>query len=287
MNGMKEGKYMKKIGIALLVMLVMVTGCAKKENTQITIVTREEGSGTRDAFVELTGVMVKDDQGNKVDRTSKNAVTMSSTQGVMSNIAGNEMAIGYISLGSLNESVKAVQVNGVEANAQNVKDGSYVLSRPFNVATKEMVSEVTQDFMNYMMSAEGQKVIEANGYISVTSGDAFVSTRASGKIVISGSSSISPVMEKLQEAYLNINPNATIELLTTDSSSGMNDAKTGKCDIGMASRALKDSEKETLQSMTIAMDGIAVIVNQNNAVNNLSLDEIREIFTGNTTTFGN
>ena len=275
---------MKKLAIFAIVFMMMVTGCAKG-NQPISVITREEGSGTRDAFVELTGVLTKDEDGNKTDGTTKEAITLSSTQGVMSNVAGDPMAIGYISLGSLNDTVKAVKVDGVEATSENVKNGSYTLSRPFNIATKETLSEAAQDFVNYIMSYEGQALITSKGYIAVQEGEAFVSSLVSGKVVIKGSSSVSPVMEKLIESYADYNPNVTIELQTSDSSSGVNDAKEGVCDIGMASRVLKDSEKEVLVETTIAMDGIAVIVNIENPVDALSMDEIRQIFIGEMTEF--
>ncbi len=251
----------------------------------ISVVTREQGSGTRDAFIELTGLLVSDDEGNETDTTVKSAVTLNGTQAVMSNIAGNEYAIGYISLGSLSDDVKAVSVNGVAPSADTVKDGSYVISRPFYVATQASISEAAQDFMNYILSADGQQVIEDEGYIAVSDAAAFTSSNPSGEVVVAGSSSVSPVMEKLKEAYEAINSNVSISIQTTDSSSGMNAAKEGTCDIGMASRELKDSEKETLTGTQIAMDGIAVIVNKANPTENLTIDQIASIYNGSTTTW--
>ncbi len=257
------------------------TGNASSFNASkpISVVTRENGSGTRDAFIELTGVLTKDDQGNKKDNTTLEAITIDSTQGVVSNISGNEYAIGYISLGSLNNSVKAVKVGGVEATAENVKNNSYGISRPFNIATKETLSELGKDFVAFILSADGQKVIEDAGYIAVSDAAAYSGSKPSGSIMVAGSSSVSPAMEKLKEAYLAINPNASIAIQTTDSSAGMTAAKEGTCDIGMASRELKDSELETLQSTTIAMDGIAIIVNKANPCTNLTLDQIKTIYT--------
>ncbi|HPW94707.1 MAG TPA: substrate-binding domain-containing protein [Fibrobacteraceae bacterium] len=254
-------------------------GAAFESKREIFVVTREQGSGTRDAFVELTGILVKVD-GKKKDNTSKEALTIDGTQAVMSNIAGNEYAIGYISLGSLNSSVKAISVNGNPISAETVKNGTYPISRPFNIATKGTVSAVAEDFIAFILSDEGQAVVEKNGYIAVQSGTKYAGKKPSGKIVIAGSSSVSPVMEKLKEAYLAINSNAQIEIQTNDSSAGMVAAKEGTCDIGMASRALKDSEKEVLQSTVIAMDGIAVIVNNKNPLKSLSMSQIREVFTG-------
>ena len=251
----------------------------------ISVVTREQGSGTRDAFVELTGLLVKDDAGNQTDTTVKSAVTLNGTQAVMSNIAGNQYAIGYISLGSLGDDVKAVSVNGVAPSAETVKDGSYVISRPFYIATQDSISDAAQDFINYILSADGQKVIEDEGYIAVSDAAAFNSSNPSGEVVVAGSSSVSPVMEKLGEAYEAINSNVSISIQTTDSSSGMNAAKEGTCDIGMASRELKDSEKEILTGTQIAMDGIAVIVNKANTTDNLTIDQLASIFNGSTTTW--
>ena len=247
---------------------------------EITVVSREDGSGTRGAFIELTGVEV-DDQ----DMTTAEAIITNSTEVMMTTVAGDENAIGYASMGSMNDTVKAVNVEGVEATADNVKNGTYVLSRPFNIATQAEVSDVAQDFINFIMSAEGQAVIEEKGYIAVDSEAAsFESNGATGKIVVAGSSSVTPVMEKLQEAYLEINTGAEIELQESDSTTGMTQAIDGTCDIGMASRELKDSELEAgLTSTSIAMDGICVIVNNANGISDLTCDEIAAIFKGERT----
>lgn len=250
----------------------------------ITVVTREAGSGTRDAFTELTGVLTKDANGNKTDNTSQDAVTVNSTQAVISNVTGNEYSIGYISLGSLNDTVKAVKVDGVEASPETVKDGTYKISRPFNIATKKDVSEVAQDFINFILSTEGQKVV-AESYISIDNTKAYEGSKPSGKIVVAGSSSVSPVMEKLKEAYAQVNPNATVEIQTSDSSTGMTAAMEGTCDIGMASRELKDEETEKLTATKIALDGIAVIVSNDNSCEDLTMDQIKSIYTGETTTW--
>lgn len=250
---------------------------------EITVISRESGSGTRDAFTELTGILEKDAEGNKSDKTTIEAIIMDGTQAVMTQVSQDINAIGYISLGSLNESVKAVKVEGVEATAENVKSGSYILQRPFNIATKSELSGEAADFVNYIMSEEGQSLIYENGYIAVQEGEPFESTMPSGKISVVGSSSVSPVMEKLIEAYNAVNPNLTIELQTLDSTAGINAAMEGVCDIGMASRDLKDDEKETLVQTTIAKDGIAVIVNKENSRDNLTMAQIKSIFTGEST----
>lgn len=248
----------------------------------ISVVTREEGSGTRDAFTELTGVLVKDGD-NKTDNTTTSAVTINSTEAVITNVKDNEAAIGYISLGSLNDTVKALKIGGVEATADNVKSGDYAVSRPFNIAYKGELSDVAQDFVDYIMSSDGQKIVSDNGYVTVSENAAYSGKKPSGKISVAGSSSVSPVMEKLAEAYQKVNTNAKVEIQTSDSLAGMQSAMGGTCDIGMASRDLKDEEKSALKVETIAKDGIAVIVNNANTCDDLTLDQVKSIYTGETT----
>jgi phosphate transport system substrate-binding protein len=205
-----------------------------------------------------------------------------STGIVLTNVSENQNAIGYISLGALNDTVKALKIDGADATATNVKSGTYKMSRPFNIATKSNLSEVAQDFVNYLLSTEGQSVVESNGYIAISDTQSYAGIKPSGKIVIAGSSSVTPVMEKLKEAYLKINTNATIEIQQSDSTTGMNSAIEGICDIGMASRELKDSEiAGGLTSTVIATDGIAVIVNTENTVDNLTAEQVKNIYTGN------
>lgn len=254
---------------------------------EITVVTREEGSGTRGAFVELTGVEEKDADGNKTDKTYEEAVTVSSTSVVMTTVAGDPYAIGYISMGSLNDTVKTLDIDGIAATAENIKNGTYPISRPFNLAVKETVSETAQDFIDYIQSAEGQAVVEENGYISsVESPKSYAGTKPAGKVVVSGSSSVTPVMEKLKEAYAVINPNAEIEVQMSDSSTGMTSAIDGICDIGMSSRELKDSELEAgLTPIVMAMDGIAVIINSENPATAMSMDSLKSVFIGETLTW--
>ena len=245
----------------------------------IHVVSREDGSGTRGAFVELTGV--EDDNG---DNTTVDAEIANRTDAVLTTVAGNEAAIGYVSLGSLNDTVKAVTVDGVEATVDNVKSGTYTLSRPFNIATKGEPTGVAKDFINFILSADGQAIVEEENYIKVDdAAPAFTSDGSSGQIAVGGSSSVSPVMEKLIEAYQTVNPNAKIELQTSDSTSGMTGAMDGTFAIGMASRELKDEEAAQLTGTAIALDGIAVIVNTANTVENLTMDQIRSIYVGETT----
>ena len=244
----------------------------------IHVVSREDGSGTRGAFVELTGV--EDDNG---DNTTVEAEIANRTDAVLTTVAGNEAAIGYVSLGSLNDTVKAVTVDGVEATVENVKSGDYTLSRPFNIATKGEPTGVAADFINFIMSADGQAIV-GEDYITVNdNAEAFTSDGSSGHITVGGSSSVSPVMEQLIEAYKAVNPNAQIDLQTSDSTSGMTGAMDGTFAIGMASRELKDEEAAELTGTAIALDGIAVIVNTGNTVDNLTMDQIRSIYVGETT----
>lgn len=253
---------------------------------EIGVLTREDGSGTRGAFIELFGIEQKNDAGEKVDCTTETAAVTNSTSVMMTTVAGDPYSIGYISLGSLNDTVKAISIDGAEATVENIKSGSYKIARPFNIATKEGLSEEARDFIDFILSADGQAVIEENGYISVSEGAAYQGKADSGKIVVAGSSSVSPVMEKLKEAYLEKNPGVSIEIQQSDSSTGMADAIDGTCDIGMASRELKDSETEKgLTATVIAMDGIAVIVNQDNPADGLSSEQVKEIFTGSALTW--
>lgn len=256
------------------------------DNTRdITVVSREDGSGTRGAFVELFGIE-EEVNGEKVDMTTEEANITNSTSVMMSTVAQDEYAIGYISLGSLDDSVKAVKVDGSEATAENIKNGSYKISRPFNIATKEGLSDAAQDFEDFILSTEGQKVVEDNKYIPLDDVSDYKSNGASGKVVVAGSSSVSPVMEKLKEAYQAVNSDVEVEIQTSDSTTGMQNAIDGVCDIGMASRELKDSEKEAgLTPTVIAMDGIAVVVNNDNPTDELSSDQVKSIFTGDVLTW--
>lgn len=250
----------------------------------ITVISREDGSGTRGAFIELTGVEEKNADGQKVDNTTEAAAIQSSTNGIMTAVANDETAIGYISLGSLNDSVKAVKVGGVAASAETVKDGSYTLARPFNIVTNgEATDPVAVDFIAYCLSKDGQALATEEGYVG-SEGEDYASTQPEGKITVGGSSSVSPLMEKLIEAYKTVNPNAELELLTSDSTTGVSGALDGSYTIGMASRELKDSETEGGAVATVlALDGIAVVVNPANTVEDLTVDQIKGVYTGELT----
>ena len=251
----------------------------------ITVISRETGSGTRGAFIELFGIEEKDANGNKTDHTTPEAMVANKTDVMLTQVAGNDIAIGYVSLGSLHDSVKALKIDGVEATAENVKNGTYQVARPFNIATKGEAAGLAKDFIDFILSAEGQKIV-SDSYIPVDeSAAAYAGDKPSGKIVVAGSSSVTPVMEKLQEAYVALNPNATIEIQQTDSSAGIQSVIDGNCDIGMASRELKDSEASEVTGIQIAIDGIAVIVNSDNSVSGMTSEMVKEIYTGNVTTW--
>ena len=256
-------------------------------SNDITIVSREDGSGTRGAFIELFGIEQKDKDGNKVDKTTSSVQITNSTSVMMTTVAENKAAIGYISLGSLNDTVKAVKIDGAEASVDTVKDGSYKIVRPFNIVTKDKLSKQAQDFENYIMSADGQKIIQDNGYIKADEkAPAYKSNGAKGKVVVGGSSSVTPVMEKLKEAYAKANKDVTVEVQQSDSTTGVTNAIEGTCDIGMASRDLADSEaKKGVKATVIAKDGIAVIVNNDNPTADLSKDTVKGIYTGEITSW--
>lgn len=279
---------MKKKIVGILAAAVIGTTAfatvASAASGTINVISREDGSGTRGAFIELFGIQEEKD-GEKVDMTTVDASITNSTSVMMTTVAGDENAIGYISLGSLNDTVKAVKIDGAEATAENVASDTYKVSRPFNIVTGEKASEAAQDFVNYIMSEEGQQIVEDNGYIKADAeAKPYEAADVEGKVVVAGSSSISPVMEKLKEAYEAVNKNVTVEVQQSDSTTGVISAAEGICDIGMASRELKDEETEmNLTATVIAKDGIAVVVNNENEVEDLTSDQVKAIFTGETT----
>ncbi|MBE5932762.1 MAG: phosphate ABC transporter substrate-binding protein [Lachnospiraceae bacterium] len=283
----KSVKKMATMILAGALALSTLSGCGEAKGSDgITVVSREDGSGTRGAFVELMGVEQKDENGNKVDMTTPSAEITNSTSVMITTVAGNESAIGYISLGSMNSEVKSLKIEGVEATTENVKNGSYAVARPFNIVTKGDVNEVAADFITFILSDDGQAVVEDAGYISQGSAGAYESSNMSGKITVAGSSSVTPVMEKLKEAYETINPNVIIEVQQNDSTTGVTSAVEGVCDIGMASRELKDSEIEQgAISQAIALDGIAVVVHVNNPVEGLTKEQVMKIYTGEITSW--
>lgn len=269
---------------ALLGVATMGTTAMAAASGDITICSREDGSGTRGAFIELFGIEEKDADGNKVDNTTEAAKITNSTSVMLSTVAQDVNAIGYVSLGSLDDSVTALKIDGAEATAENIESGDYKVVRPFNIATKDDVSEAAQDFITYIMSADGQKIIEDNGYISVGDKPAYEAAAVEGKVVVAGSSSVTPVMEKLAEGYKTVNDKVEIEVQQSDSTTGMTSAIDGLCDIGMASRDLKDEEKSSgLTATVIATDGIAVIVNKENPTDGLTSDQVKSIYVGDTT----
>ncbi|MGI6240056.1 MAG: substrate-binding domain-containing protein, partial [Christensenellales bacterium] len=260
--------------------------CAGAEGISgmINVISREDGSGTRGAFVELTGIEVKDEDGNKIDMTTVEAVIANSTSIVTTSVAGDERAIGYISLGSLNDTVKGLHIDGVEPTAENVMAGTYAIARPFIIVLSEGAGEIADDFVTFILSAEGQAIVNDNGYIaSVTDAQAYAPGTVSGKLTVGGSSSVTPVMEKLAEAYEAIHADTDIEVQQSDSTTGANGAIEGTYGIGMVSRNLKDTELEKLTPVVIAMDGIVVIVNNDNPISDMTSEAVRQIFTGEIT----
>ena len=275
---------MKKIMITLIGLLVLV-GCSSGGSNDISVVSREDGSGTRGAFIELLKIEEKDAEGNKKDLTTQEAIIANKTDVMMSNIANDAAAIGYLSLGSLNDTVKALEIDGVKPTVEAIKSGDYKVARPFNIVLSEGVDETTEDFMKYVLSSDGQAVVEANGYIAVDTDYAYEKSDMTGKIVIAGSSSVSPVMEKLVEAYKAINTGVTIEIQTTDSTAGVQAAIDGTAQIGMASRDLKEAELEKVQGTAIAIDGIVIVVNNENKLTGLTSEQVKDIYVGNTTSW--
>lgn len=270
-------KFLALLSCAVL-MAATAVGCGS-QNEKITVVSREDGSGTRSAFSELMGI-VKDDK----DNTTDTAEVTNSTSVMLTTVAGNQAAIGYVSLGSLNDTVKAIKVDGVEATAENVKAGKYAVSRPFNIVTGKDLTPLAQDFISYILSTDGQAVVDEKGYISVTQGEAYKASGQTGTLTIAGSTSVAPLMEVLADKYMALNSGVKIEIQQSGSSAGITSAVEGVCQIGMASRELKDSETaKGVTATKIAMDGIAVIVNKDNSCSELTSDQIRKIYTGETT----
>lgn len=282
---MERKKKIIRLAVSLMLVVGSLTGCGVENNKDtISVVTREEGSGTRGAFVELTGIAAMDGNGNKIDYTTVEAISVNSTAVTMTTVSGNNRAVGYISLGSLNNTVKAVQIDGVEPTAENIKNGSYKLARPLYVVVKKKLRKPAQDFMHFILSVEGQKNITESGYIEVNNIGTFISNGASGKVIVAGSSSVTPIMQKLQEAYQAINKKVKVEVQESDTTTGINSTINETCDIGMASRELTDEEaSQGLTAVAIAMDGIVVVIHKDNKITNLSTNQVKDIFTGKVT----
>lgn len=274
-------------GMALAAALAMA-GCAGQASAggfdagrMINVISREDGSGTRGAFIELFGIMEKREDGTKTDNTTKEAAVAKAADVMLTSVAMDEHAIGYVSLGSMNDTVKALKIDGVQASAENVESGAYKAARPFNIATKGGPTGLAKDFIDYIMSAEGQQVVEENGYVKAAGrAGPFAGIMPGGKIVVAGSSSVAPVMEKLAEAYKALNSGAVIEIQQSDSTAGMTGVMDGTCDIGMASRELKEDEASVLTAAMIANDGIAVIVSPKNPLAGLTSAGVKDIYTG-------
>lgn len=289
---MKKTMYAVLSAITLAVLGGTLFAAPKKDKNfgkkSVVLISREEGSGTRGAFVELFGIEMKNAEGKKVDFTSEEADITNSTEVMLTSVAGNKYAIGYVSLGSLNKTVKALKIEGVSPSVASIKNGTYKISRPFNIVTKETgLSENASDFIRFILSSDGQAIVEANGYISAAQNPAYIATGKKGKITVAGSSSVTPVMEKLAEAYEKLNPEIKIEVQMSDSTTGVNSALNGVCEIGMASRELKDSEKAKGALQTkIAIDGIAVIINKENPTESASIQSVKDLYIGTISKWG-
>ncbi|HGD5447455.1 TPA: substrate-binding domain-containing protein [Streptococcus agalactiae] len=288
---MKKHKMLSLLAVSGLMGIGILAGCSKDSSSSpkgtINIVSREEGSGTRGAFIELFGIESKNKKGEKVDHTSDAATVTNSTSVMLTTVSKDPSAIGYSSLGSLNSSVKVLKIDGKNATVKDIKSGSYKISRPFNIVTKEgKEKEATKDFIDYILSKDGQAVVEKNGYIPLDNAKAYQAKVSSGKVVIAGSSSVTPVMEKIKEAYHKVNAKVDVEIQQSDSSTGITSAIDGSADIGMASRELDKTESSKgVKATVIATDGIAVVVNKKNKVNDLSTKQVKDIFTGKTTSW--
>lgn len=289
---MKKTIYAVLSAITLAVLGGTLFAAPKKNKNfgkkSVVLISREEGSGTRGAFVELFGIEMKNAEGKKVDFTSEEADITNSTEVMLTSVAGNKYAIGYVSLGSLNKTVKPLKIEGVSPSVSTIKNGTYKISRPFNIVTKQTgLSENASDFIRFILSSDGQAIVEANGYISATQNPAYIATGKKGKITVAGSSSVTPVMEKLAEAYEKLNPEIKIEVQMSDSTTGVNSALNGVCEIGMASRELKDSEKAKGALQTkIAIDGIAVIINKENPTESASIQSVKDLYIGTISKWG-
>lgn len=293
---MKKSRILSLI-LALAMVLsasVILSACGDKKsgddgekNDKISVISREEGSGTRGAFIELVGIEEKNDQGEKIDNTVDTAVITNSTSVAMTSVSEDKASIGYISLASLNDTVKALKIDGVEPTVKNIQKGEYPIARNFNLVTGDNLSELGKDFINYILSTEGQKTVSENGYIELTEAGKYEASDAvkeGGKITIGGSSSVTPLMEKLAEAYKKVNPKVEVMVQQSDSTTGVTSAIDGSVDIGMASRDLKDTEtSQGVKATVIAKDGIAVIVHKDSKQEELTLEQVKDIFTGKIT----
>ena len=288
---MKKISTLSKFALVGLASLSFLTACggssdSSSQGSTINVVSREEGSGTRGAFIELFGVQEKNADGEKVDLTTNTAIVTNSTAVMLTTVAGDANAIGYASLGSLDDTNKILQIDGVDATVENIKNGSYKISRPFNIVTKDGLSDAAKDFIGFILSSDGQAVVEKAGYIPLDNAPAYTAKTNKGKIVISGSSSVTPVMEKLKEAYNKTNPDIEVEVQQSDSTTGILNAIEGTADIGMASRALEDAElSQGVTETVIALDGIGVIVNKENALSGLTSEQVKAIYTGEITSW--
>lgn len=283
-------KNVKNLVGLVLGLTVLITGCQKQSgfniSNNVNVLSREDGSGTRGAFIELFGIEKKNTEGKKIDYTTEEAQITNSTSVMMTTISSDKYSIGYVSLGFINNSVKALKINEVIPSIENIQNGQYKIVRPFNIVTSknEVLSISANDFINYILSKQGQEIVEKNGFIPIATDKEYTSKINNfEKVVVAGSSSVTPVMEKIKEAYLLKNPQANIEIQQSDSTTGITSTINQICDIGMASRDLKASEIEKAQSTVIAQDGIAIIVNLENPITDMTTEMVSDIYTGKIT----
>lgn len=273
---------MKKIVVifAAFLLTVLLTGC--RENADINVISREAGSGTRDAFTQLTGI-----KENGSDNTAVTSEITSSTFVVIKSVAGDKNAIGYVSLGTLAGDIKALKINGTAPSAENIENGTYPLVRTFNIVDRGDLTAEAQDFVDFVMSAEGREIIEKEGYVAAGEADSPEKSEKDsrkGRIVIAGSTSVAPLMDVLADKYMKYHPKVKIEIQQTGSGAGITSVLAGACDIGISSRELTEEEMaKGARASAIARDGIVVIVNQENETEDMTIDEIRDIFTGRRT----
>ncbi|HBC29891.1 MAG TPA: phosphate ABC transporter substrate-binding protein [Clostridiales bacterium] len=289
---MKKSKLLSIITLALMLSMVFA-GCTQETpgtpaadfdfDKDITVVARDAASGTRGAFHEIMNIIVKEND-TEVDKLVVGALEFDGTDKVITAIEGDKYGIGYISLGSVSERIKAVAVDGVEPTVENVRSGSYSVSRPFLLVTKGTESKLVKDFLKFTESAEGQAITNEMKFIgAIDAPGEYTASGMSGTIKVAGSTSVAPLMEKLQEAYNELNPDVTFETQAQGSSQGIKAAIDGSYDIGMASRELKAEEASELNRYVLAIDGIAVIVNNENPKSDLAADDITNIYIGEIT----
>ena len=275
----------KKI-LLLISTLLLITSCTgkktnvnKSKNFDLTVTSREDGSGTRKSFIEQVGLIKEDKNGNYKDLTTDNSMVINSTNGVLKAVGVDKTAIAYVSLTALDDSVKAIKIDGVSPNKTTIESGEYKLQRPFGlVYKKDSAKDLSKDFLEYVKSKSAKNLIEDEGLLAITNEKEYKSKNLKGKLTITGSSSLSSIVEKLAENYEKLNKNVEVEVLSNESLTGLKNVKDNVVDIAMVSNKLQD---ENLFSEIFAIDGIAIIVNKDNTqINDLTMEQLRDIYRG-------